>query len=320
MTISQIAVSNQSEGTRDERSEVPLSSVPYLPNDVFALVLYADVAVMSAMGNAPSDDIENQKNSHYAKRQAITVFSRKSRKRMIETMAKIRGDCNGMKFITLTYRDEEYFGDSLDPSDFQAHLNTFMEEIERFFPNAGIIWRKEYKPRKSGDFAGKIAPHAHLIVKDFIQNDETALEWVSKRWSRITGAGGRDALARVDVQTAKNRKHAYSYLSKYVAKVDDENETEISEFFHNHKGKIGRHWGVRGNFDLSEGLTITLSYDEAIDLKRMIRSWLKSKKKQAFAKVMTKIPDCYGMTVLGVGDESEGRERLIRRMIEFLRR
>jgi len=256
----------------------------------FNASIYADMC--SITSQAPKCQNEAAKRS-IAIRGSITNFSKKSRKRMIEHMAKIRSP-GTLQFVTLTYTDKVWFS-GLSGRDLQKHLETFCHALEHNF-DAGIVWRKEFKRRQSGTHTGQIAPHLHLIIRG-VGACENFHNWVSTAWTRITGDK-----CRVDVQVARSRRHAYSYVSKYVAKTE-EDESLISEIFHN-TGDIGRHWGIRGKWDVAASVTVELSQDETIQLKRLIRSWLKSKNRQRFAKIAGKISAQHGLSVFGLGDES----------------
>jgi hypothetical protein len=47
---------------------------------------------------------------------------------------------------------------------FKRDLRTIIERMKRRFPGIGVLWRLEFKRRKSGVNVGKVAPHYHLLV------------------------------------------------------------------------------------------------------------------------------------------------------------
>lgn len=89
----------------------------------------------------------------------ITEFSDAARRRMLDFMAKI--DCSLIPlFVTMTYPDSF-------PSykeTFKNHLDLLGQRIRRRWPESFIVWKLEFKERKSGENVGKIAPHYHLFV------------------------------------------------------------------------------------------------------------------------------------------------------------
>ena len=62
--------------------------------------------------------------------------------------------------FTLTYPDNF----PLYREDYKGHLEAFCDRMQRRWPGAAIIWKLEFKARKSGKNKGKIAPHYHLLV------------------------------------------------------------------------------------------------------------------------------------------------------------
>ena len=82
-----------------------------------------------------------------------------ARRRMLELMAKVEQAAVPF-FVTLTYPDEF----PLYHEDYKRHLETFFDRLQRRWPGASVIWKLEFKERKSGRNKGKIAPHYHLFV------------------------------------------------------------------------------------------------------------------------------------------------------------
>lgn len=224
----------------------------------------------------------------------ISGFSRASRKRMIEFMARIR-DTGDMYFVTMTYDDWSWLKKSDDHHD---DLEAFRKRFERAFPNWKAIWRVEVKERLSGMLTGSKVPHFHLLVFTGRHDDEQTKiahaeglrVWGVQNWSEIIEP---EAVAfesyGFHVTQVRNRKHAYSYVGKYIGKKDDDT---IS---------CGRRWGRIGKFDCSTSETILLSDDEAVELRRLVKKWLKTKQK-SFALRFAKLSPIKGFTVFGLGD------------------
>ncbi len=93
------------------------------------------------------------------KRGEVQRFSDKSRRRMMEAQAKLRRD-ELPWFVTLTYPNDfpEY------REKYKRDLECFGRRLRRRWPLACILWKLEFKMRKSGANKGKVAPHFHLFV------------------------------------------------------------------------------------------------------------------------------------------------------------
>jgi len=246
----------------------------------------------------------------------VTGFSAASRSRMIRFMAKIRNQ-GDMLFLTLTYDDKAW---SSGNGYFQRDFEAFRKRFERAHKRWSAIWRVEIKERKSGDLIGLQVPHFHLLVftdrtgsdaqKESVRSN--FVEWGKTAWHEITGSDDYHHLEFGFHCTAlRNRKQAYSYVSKYVAKTDDDGIA------------CGRRWGRIGTFDISCGEKNYLSSEEVVALKRLIKKWLKAKvrvpdqdapqeeveawlirmrKASRFARKFARIRDGDGFAVLGLGD------------------
>lgn len=224
----------------------------------------------------------------------ITKFSPASRKRMIEFMASIRG-ARGMLFLTMTYDDEAYMRAI---GNTKQQLEAFRKRFERKFPTWSAFWRVETKTRKSGMLKGTPVPHYHMIVFTDRNYDEKEMEiqaswfaaWGIEAWHKITAS--TDENHRVygfHVTPVRSRKHAYHYVSKYLSKMDD----EISS--------IGRRWGRIGEFDTSASQEIELDEDEIIIFRRLVRRWLRNKKR-GFMKRFARMSPVVGFCVFGLSD------------------
>jgi len=264
----------------------------------FSVSVFADMLELKA--HQPHYPHMRSKPPKKSPRGSVTTFSRKSRKRMLEMMAKIRNP-GKLIFITLTYTDNAWFGKSSNGRVLETHLDNICKWFEYNRPDCGIIWRKEWLPRKSGKHIGQIAPHLHLIIRGSNITSKADCEsfhnLLQDAWGKITGEK-----SRVDVQIAHSRKHAYYYVSKYVAKPLTKDESYIREFFHNQNACVGRHWGVRGMWDFSPSLTVNISKNDAIQVKRFMRYWYRSRGQKSWAKRMAKIPAEYSLSGMGLGD------------------
>jgi len=248
----------------------------------------------------------------------ITGFSRASRKRMIETMASVR-NTGSMLFLTMTFDDSVLLdlNDNLLPM-----FETFRRRFERAYPTWAALWRKEWQDRKSGEFVGLFVPHFHMIIFTGVHYEKAELEalsesfsvWGKEAWHEITSSADENHLVYgFDVSPIKSRKHAYYYVSKYVAKHS------------NHGEFSGRHWGRIGKLDCSVSETFSLEEDEYIVFRRLIKRWLKTrtnplpgdatqkqraahasrvKKCLRYSKSFARRPCTQGCSVFGLGDTS----------------
>lgn len=230
-------------------------------------------------------------------RSTIKGLSRSSRKRMIEFMASVRTGDASLLFATLTYPDAF----PTDSNIWHRHFEAFRDRFEHHYTNHRALWRIELIDRKSGDNAGVIAPHWHLIVflPQRIEPNELEIEAsliqteLRQMWYEIVNSGDENHLRHgVDVAPVKSRKHAYHYVSKYVAKESG----DVME--------IGRRWGRIGQFDNSESIKVSLTFDEFLILKRLVKRWMKGRGCKYRRRFARQSP-LKGCTVFGIGDEAQ---------------
>lgn len=230
----------------------------------------------------------------------VSGFSRASRKRMLEFMAKVR-DQGDMYFVTMTYDDWSWLKKT---DDHHADFEAFRHRFERAFPNWKAVWRVEIKERKSGMLEGSRVPHFHLLVftgrnddEDTKRSNEQGLQaWGVRAWGEILQAENPHfSRYGFHVSTVRNRRHAYSYVSKYIGKQDDDDI------------ECGRRWGRIGRFDCSSSEIIPLTDDEATYFKRMIKRWLRNRSPR-YACRFAKQTGCSGYTVFGLGDTTASGE------------
>jgi hypothetical protein len=154
----------------------------------------------------------------------------------------------------------------------------------------------EIETRKSGDYQGVDMPHYHLLVwlpeniakDDILEN--TGQLW-RDMWHDITGSQHEWHKARYgcQVENIRSRRHAYFYASKYVAKVSDGKQK-----------KIGRRWGRIGQFDTDAVYEIEITYQQFVELKRLITAYARKRRKHT-AKMFSRLNPSFGMTAFGLG-------------------
>lgn len=248
----------------------------------------------------PENSKKNQK-----KRGQVRDFSRASRRRMMQFLAKVRLDGLLPLFGTTTYPD--IFPE--DAQKFKRDLQTLIERLKRRFPLVGLLWRLEFKKRKSGVNVGKIAPHFHWLLwnvpckfdfkaetgkwakvsqaKDgtwmetvkFYQGDKIATvvnavggqdrftEWLSRNWYDVAGTGDlRHFNAGTNVKVLTSKREVYCYVSKYIGKVEKDEGCTCP----------GRFWGMVNpkNIPMGERKRIYCTGKQASQLMRFMRRYI----------------------------------------------
>lgn len=134
--------------------------------------------------------------------------------------------------LTLTYPDDHW--------DKCYELRTQQRDqfIRDFEDKAGrqtaMLWRVEWKPRKSGKRKGEIAPHQHLVV---FGDPYIFYPWYSEKWGKILGYAKH---VQVDVEPVETASDAAFYVAKYCSKqvvFGLDNGTYLNI-------KFGRPWGI----------------------------------------------------------------------------
>lgn len=133
-------------------------------------------------------------------RGVVTQFSRASRKRMLDTMARLRP--GKRSFITLTYP-------ARFPDERQAkqHLRAFFERLRRYNPDVSAIWRMEYQRRG--------APHFHIMAFDLPYIPQRIIhQW----WCEIVAEYVDGHKPRVEIKAVRSNRGAMHYIAKYMSK------------------------------------------------------------------------------------------------------
>jgi hypothetical protein len=176
-----------------------------------------------------------RKSPQTEKRGSIGGFSNASRLRMLKTIAIIDWSKVGPSLlITLTYPGElgkrRY-------SERVKDLYLFHRYMEKHLgKEVALLWRTEWKVRKSGQQKGQLLPHVHLVVFDV-----RWIPWQAVRgwWRTILGHEGPLA---TDVGRAGDGDTAARYAAKYAAKPAEEGSLDSAAYLNN---SIGRAWGVK---------------------------------------------------------------------------
>lgn len=296
LVLSAISSRSVKSTYRDRRAQ----RAKYHASHPVTIRTYAHVIKVSQRHAAP------EQKAPKARRGAITEFSRKSRKRMLELTASLRNaNHQSTFFATLTYPGEFTWL----ASEVKAHLRAFQMRFKRFFTGAGVIWRLELKKRKSGKSKGMVVPHFHLIIVNAAVSWGTMMRWIRKNWYEVVGSEDEDHYkAGVDVQDVKSFRHLMHYVSKYAAKDEDDADPWERPW--------GRRWGAWGNVDAEPMHVIRLTARQWAMLKRLIAAWMKSKG-SSYADRVKRMSPRRGCSIFGLGDEDH--QYLLLRMVRHVR-
>jgi hypothetical protein len=147
------------------------------------------------------------------KRGKIKGFSFASRRRLMQTIARIRLDAPLPMFVTLTYPNK-----FPSPNESKKHIDLFRKRLLRTFPDIGYIWKLE--PQERG------APHYHMLVYGVPLHD--LFMFTVTAWYEIAGGGDNKHLmfhlgafrgSQPCVQQVRSRQGVMRYASKYLGKT-----------------------------------------------------------------------------------------------------
>ncbi len=189
-------------------------------------------------------------------RGAVLGFSSGSRRRLMRMIAGIERKERPV-FVTLTYPD--VFDD--DMLKWKRDIDVLGKRLARKVPDAGFVWRIEFKKRKSGLGEGKVAPHFHLLVYRASYSELRII--IPSMWHEVVGSQNNDHLrAGSRVERIYSYGGIMRYVGKYVSKLG-EFPLEWS----------GRAWGVIGrkNIPWAIRVFIPLTEREGVRLVRLGR-------------------------------------------------
>ena len=249
-------------------------------------------------------------------RGTVAEFSRRSRQRMMAMLNKIRmtEEAGLPVFTANTFPDWVP-----EPKEVLRMWEVFWKKLERRFPGAAMMWRKELKRRRSGKISvGQWVPHYHGLIwktPQSMEYEEEHGDWVTVKqredggWvetvyakdasgAKVVGrvqeiaAGGEDRFlawysrTRYEVVGSGDLRHYDAgtrveklrepngvrfYVSKYIAKVDEE---EVLKSAH----CLGRWWGVKGRRFIPWGERVVLecTRGQAAKLMRVARRYVRA--------------------------------------------
>lgn len=137
-------------------------------------------------------------------RGTVYRFSKRSRRELLKTLARIPRQAIPEFFITLTYPPG-------NPSyDIKAHLNRLGNGIRYNYPEGWFVYRIERGERTKAKF------HVHLVgTLGGVQRPRSPFaEWLSDKWLKIGGFTHYDPKRLVKVESLKDWDASTKYLSK----------------------------------------------------------------------------------------------------------
>lgn len=184
-------------------------------------------------------------------RGAVTEFSRASRRRLIDLMARLDVARSRVVFVTLTFASIPTHALAM------GAFRRFTMRIRRRFPQASALWRKERQER--GAF------HFHMLFFNLPYIPQAELQTI---WTACT----RESLSIVDIRLVKSKKAAMSYVSKYIAKTDTPPvTTSLEDTAYQHAPlppDKGRWWGIVNQASLPMGVLFETLVEDDKEVER----------------------------------------------------
>lgn len=141
------------------------------------------------------------KGGQGSKRGVVGGFSAKSRKRLLEQLARLDHERAGkVPFLTLTY--PAHFP---TPKRAKEHLRAWLKRLAARYPGCSAVWRLELQKRG--------APHFHLLLFNV---PFVPMEWVQSSWAEVIGCPGVPVFTRIELM--RSWRGVMWYASKYIAK------------------------------------------------------------------------------------------------------
>ena len=238
-------------------ADLPFVSPVYIPQTEGSIEIWAGASLVKAK-RPPKHVLRVGADRGGGKRGKVTSFSKASRWRMMQKIAKVRNAVLP-HFLTLTYPGDY----SHDSAEWKRDLDTFFKRLRRMFPGAAAVWKLE--PQKRG------APHFHLLVwgvkRWFLD------VWAKEAWYEVVGSDdARHLVHGTKTEEIRTWRGVKSYVSKYLGKMPDTTEVEGWDY-------PGRWWGVfaADNLPWGECIKVGLPLAESKLIIRTMRKYAKIK-------------------------------------------
>lgn len=166
------------------------------------------------------------------KKKPIYEFSRASRFNLLKALSRIDWPAVlPALFVTTTYPDS---ADCQEYTETSKHRYLFHRSLEkRFDRKLPCVWRKEWKPRKSGSNLRMLFPHFHWL---FFNTSFIAHQHINEAWASTIG---EQVYVVTDVDRVRTVEDVAPYVAKYVSK---DLFSCLFAIYHN-SYQPGRPWG-----------------------------------------------------------------------------
>lgn len=190
------------------------------------------------------------------KRGQVKGFTRSARLRMLRTIASVQwGAMKCGVFITLTYPDSHAERDMRQRT---RDRYLFVRYMENYLGKpVGVLWRVEWKTRKSGKNVGCLVAHLHLIVFGvrFIPKE------MVKQWWRLVLSAAGPVVTWIDA--IDSGRKVGRYVSKYCSKLPEANVLDNASYLNS----LGRHWGIQRKEKVPFAPRFLIPYLDAEEIK-----------------------------------------------------
>ena len=193
----------------------------------------------------------------------IQRFSKSSRLRLMRKLNRVQSQLlTTPLFITLTHRHGSHTVEQFQ----YAFRKKFLPALKEIIPECCFIWRLE--PHRNGK------PHYHLIVWSFRKKitieSEFYLRKIRQAWRESIDQHDRAAqLYSCKIEPLGSHKKVMSYVSKYVAKEDDEVGSQIE----------GRRWASSSNLPAGPITEVNLTRSQLEQVKQIVSVIMRAQNK-----------------------------------------
>jgi hypothetical protein len=183
---------------------------------------------------------KSKRESFGGRRGIIRTFTQASRRRLMRFMARLKVRKIRATFLTLT------FTEMVSHERARIVFKRFAMRLRRAFKKASCVWRLEYQPKRG-------AIHYHLICFNLPYWEQAE---VQRCWEACT----EEHMSIVDIRLIHGARSIMGYVSKYIAKVDNE-PTSLDDGAYQHgeekEPAASRFWGYINKELLPLGEVIT---------------------------------------------------------------
>ncbi|NIT57064.1 MAG: hypothetical protein GWN00_12770 [Aliifodinibius sp.] len=191
----------------------------------------------------------------------ITRFSKKSRLRVLRKFNQLRTkQLSDPIFISFAAKHRGFSHEKFQ----ECFRRSFLPKLKKIIPNLVYAWRLE--PHRDG------YPHYHMFAWSWDKDRKLSSQYYKRqiRDAFSESIGDFSLPARrygIDIEKIHNKRKAFSYISKYLAKEDDPTGSEIE----------GRRWATSTNFPAVPITSFTLSRNQYAEFEKIAKKLLRAK-------------------------------------------